>query len=146
MKGRRTPANQGIQADNVAGEVIAVGPGAHASKIEAGERRDDLVAAVLELQGAIASLTLDETHRRILQQEITEMIRHPQSSQTLDDRRRPTSGSTKTEGTKSITESLRRIGAVLSAAGIVARETLSLAKPIGKIAALLGSSAAALGF
>src|SRR5260370_13660283 len=55
---REAQVNMGIQANNVSAEVIAVGPGARASKSASGDPQE-VAKAIGQLQSALAALSLE---------------------------------------------------------------------------------------
>jgi len=114
--------NEGIQANTVQAEVLAVWRGAQATKYSTAADAEALSRAVGELHAAIAALALPAPARQVLDQDVralADVAGHeqpdPQAARGL---------------LKGIADKLKMVGIVLT-------EAVGLAEPVGKIANLL---------
>lgn len=118
--GRPTRANEGIQANNVTAEVIAVGRRAVAYK-GSGQNSKKLAKAVDEFKAAIDALQLQPHTKASISKDLKDIsAAHP---------RQPVP--------EEAGHALENIASKLKAAGVVLSEAVALSEPARKIAELL---------
>lgn len=119
----RTPKqiNQGIQANTVNADVVAVGTGARAIKYSNASDHD-LLDAVDQLRAAIAGLNLRSDVKARVGEDL-ETLRQIAEKKLPDDNRG--------------TISLYRVAGQLKSAGVATHQAVNLAEPVRKIAGLL---------
>jgi hypothetical protein len=127
---RRSSGNEGIQANNVKADVLAVGRGARASKtVLRGGDDQKLAAAIADLRSAIDALDLAAPAKRSIAADINRLEKPAETSQPGPDVRGKT---------------LERIISKLKTAGVVVGQTAAVIEPIKTIAAALKLAALAL--
>ena len=120
--------NSGVQITNgnYNAEVSAVGTGASATKITGSDPR--VAAALDELRGAVEKLSLSAQQKQILSADVAQ----------IDAAAKEGNATAAKSGLQSLADKLRM-------AGVVVKETLSLAGPLATLAGVVGTSLAALG-
>lgn len=132
MNARRSSGtgNQGIQAESVHAEVLAVGAGARAIKTVSGLSSDDLERAIGDIRAAIGRLGVQPEAKESLAEDLNGL--HAAATVPAPDRR-------EVQGfLKNITEKLKITGTVI-------REVAELAEPVRNIATNFGIPLSLLG-
>jgi DNA polymerase II large subunit len=115
---------EGIQAETVQADVLAVGHRAKAFKtVASNEQTQQLIKVIGELRRGLDSLNLNTTQRKVVEEDV----------QKLEDVAKKGKPDPKEAGSL-----LQSIVSKLKMAGVVLKEALALSEPIGKIAALFG--------
>ena len=128
---RSTSVNEGIQADTVTADVLAVGRGAEAVKTVHGNAESEkLVAAVQSLRSQLDNLSLTKPQRDELDQH-AQALEHVASSKPANS----------PEAQSAFAKFLDKLKDV----GVVVKETAELVAPIKTIAGLVHLSLTALG-
>lgn len=131
MSPRRSIPNEGIQADTVTADVLAVGRGAKAVKTVHGNAESEkLLAAVQSLRSQLDNLPLTKPQRDDLDQH-AQTLEHVASSKPANS----------PEAQSAFAKFLDKLKDV----GVVVKETAELVAPIKTIAALVHLSLTALG-
>ena len=133
-KQKRTPnrsGNEGIQADSVKADVLAVGRGAKALKIVKSDADIlELAKAISELRKELEKLNMNGTARAAVEEDIaaleTEAGKRPSDPQEMGNL-------------------LQRIAGKLKMVGVVVTEVGSLSESMRKLAELVGLSLKSLG-
>jgi hypothetical protein len=113
--------NQGIQANTVHADVIAVGPGAKAIKYSSGER--ELLEALNRLRAAVDTLDLRPGVRARVDEDLGVL-------QEIAEKKGPDNPNRGAMTLRRLADELKTVGVVLSGA-------VSIAEPVRKIAELL---------
>jgi|SRR5271165_4931896 len=123
MSGRKPPkeVNEGIRANSVTADVLAVGRGAQATKYSAGNAQD-LAKAIEQLRAGLECLNLQPQAKEAIKEDLVELNAAAESKQPQADR----AG----RALQSLSGKLKMVGVVLS-------EVVSLSEPIRQIAGLL---------
>jgi hypothetical protein len=130
-KQRRTTVNEGIQANTVTADVIAVGRGAQAHKTVLAENdRRKLVEAVDKIRHELDNLNLDALHRDEIKQHASD-IEHAVTAKQTDP--------------KEVEGALGRFVDKLKTFGVVLKDAAELVAPLHTIAGLFHVSLASLG-
>lgn len=115
--------NEGIQADTVTGDVIAVGRGAVASKtVYSSGGQAELLRAIEQLSGALESLGLQPHAQAALNEDVRELRSVASAKEPRADR---------------AAHALEGLSGKLKMAGVVLSHAAALAEPVRKIAGLL---------
>lgn len=132
MKMKNRPsANEGIQANVVKAEVLAVGRGAKAVKTVLAESdRQEILTAVHSLQQELGKLKLDKPHLEAILQHAEEL---------------KSSAAQKQPSPEKVQGSLGMLITKLKQVGVVVKEVSGLISPIQTIAGLLHLSLSSLG-
>jgi hypothetical protein len=115
---RESQVNMGIQANNVSGEVIAVGERATASKSASGDPQP-VAQAIAQLQAALASLSLEPQAKAGIASDLA----------VLQATAPPNIPQAERAG-----HALMSLTARLKAVGVVLSEVVALSEPVSKIA------------
>lgn len=119
----KASVNEGIQANSVTTEVLAVGRGAKAVKIMNTIRSEEIAANLTQLRNAINGLDIDHTTHEAVSEDLNRLVIATSNKQPDKD---------EIEGLlQSVARKLKGVGVVLS-------EAISLSGPISKIANLVG--------
>jgi hypothetical protein len=123
---------EGIQAETVQADVMAVGRGAKASKVITGAHVDsqEFVKAVEELRQALGSLNLNATQQGLVEEDVQELEEAAKKQQP------------DVQGAGSV---LQSIVDKIRMAGIVVTEAVVFTEAARKLAELLGASLKGLG-
>lgn len=120
-KPRQAQVNEGIQANNVSAEVIAVGRGAKAHKSTSGSSQD-LTKAIDQIRSALQALNLQPHAKAVISDDLATLHTIAQSNQPDPERAR--------HALQSLAGKLKMVGVVLS-------EAVALSEPVRKVAELL---------
>jgi hypothetical protein len=127
----QTTVNEGIQANVVKADVLAVGRGAKAVKTVFAEGdRKALLEAVAQIHNELDRLNLDPSHRQEVKRHATELERSVTSKQA---------------NPKEIEGALGKFIGKLKELGVIVKEAAGLVAPIRVIAGLLHVSLSSLG-
>jgi hypothetical protein len=125
-KSSKVTINEGIQANNVTADILAVGRGAKAIKIvRSAAEAHELIKAIRELQQGLDELNLNPTAREVVEEDITELeniviLKHPDPEE--------------------IERLLKSMANKLKMVGVILAEVIALSTPISKIVKILGLS------
>jgi hypothetical protein len=114
-------ANEGIQANNVTAEVIAVGRHARATKTASGDSLD-LAKSIHQFQSALEALDLKPQVKAGVEEELAALHTVVQSNQPAPEQ---------------ASHLMQSLAGKLKSAGVVLSEIVTLAEPARKIAELL---------
>lgn len=114
--------NQGIQAQNVTAEVMAVGKGATATKV-AGAGTEELPRLLEELRGGLARLPLSPPAKQALEEDVAKLDKAATSNAPAPER---------------VGGILESLAGKLKMVGVIVGEAAEIAAPIAKIAGLFG--------
>jgi hypothetical protein len=112
---------EGIQANTVTAEVLAVGRGAQASKYSAGNAQD-LAKAIENLRAGLEGLNLQPQAKEAIKEDLGELHAAAEGKQPQSDR---------------AGRALQNLSGKLKMVGVVLSEVVSLSEPIRQIAGLL---------
>ena len=131
QKPPRGSINEGIQADSVSAEVLAVGRNAKATKIvKSAADSQKLLDALSELRQGLESLNLNAPAAAAVQEDVTTL----ENTIKQDQPDKP-----------EVESILRGIAGKLKMVGIVLSEVIALSSPVSKIAAILSLSLKSIG-
>jgi ABC-type transporter Mla subunit MlaD len=132
MKMKNRPSvNEGIQANVVKADVLAVGRGARAvNTVLAESDRQEILTAVRSLQQELGKLNLDKPHLEAVMQHAEELKRNVAQKQPSPEQ---------------VQGSLGTLITKLKQVGVVVKEVSGLVSPIQTIAGLLHLSLSSLG-
>jgi len=121
-RSRSSGSNEGIQANTVTADVLAVGRGAHAKKVVLGhDDQQQLIDAVATLRRGIEGLQLSVADRQIVTADVAALERVTQEPQDPEQARGRMAGLLST----------------FKAVGVVVSDVATLIEPIRKILGLL---------
>jgi len=124
-------ANEGIQADNVTADVMAVGHGAQAIKTVYGAlEQQRMLSEIAALRRGLDALGLDPNARAVVEEDVSKL-------EEASKKEKPDPA--EVEGL------LQSIAGKLKMVGVILAETLALNQPLKQIAALVGASLKTLG-
>ncbi len=123
--------NEGIQAQSVKADVLAVGRGAKAIKVVKGSVESlELIKAIAELRQGLDTLKLDAAARAVVEEDVSAL---------------GTEAEKKQPDAQEVSNLLQRIAGKLKMVGVVLTEAIALSEPIKRIAELAGVSLKSLG-
>jgi hypothetical protein len=122
-KKAKPAANYGIQANQVIGNTIVTGKNPRATTtILVTEERQQLYAAVREIQEALNSLSLQPQAKAVIKEEVDELHAATSATDVKADR---------------VSSILKNLSGKLKMVGVVVSEVVALSEPLQKLAGML---------